>query len=129
VSEDPGIGSSPNASPAAVTATARTSRIDLAQETSRESFANFNPAKGLERQRWYMLIVVGGLFLALNAAVIWLIYRATNADNAFISLRPELADRRVITSAVFQTLIGATVVQTGAITWAMARFLFPKSAE
>lgn len=73
-----------------------------------------------------MLFVIGGLFVALNAAVIWLIWRAMATDVAFVATHPELADKRIITSAVFESLIGATVVQTGAVTWAMARFLFPK---
>jgi len=63
--------------------------------------------------------------VVLNAAVIWLIVKAMGIDVAFTTVHPDLAEQRIITSAVFQTLIGATVVQTGAITWAMARFLFP----
>ena len=50
-------------------------------------------------------------------------------DVGFITAHPELADKRIITSAVFQALIGATVVQTGAVTWAMARFLFPNQPD
>jgi len=73
-----------------------------------------------------MLVVIGGLFIALNVAVVWLVFRAMAIDVAFITAHPELADKRVITSSVFESLIGATVVQTGAVTWAMARFLFPK---
>jgi multisubunit Na+/H+ antiporter MnhB subunit len=102
-------------------------RIVLAEEAEREEFAGVNP--GREKQRWYMLFVIGGLFVALNAAVIWLIYDAIRIDVDFIAVHPELADKRMITSAVFQTLIGATVVQTGAVTWAMARFLFPNQPD
>src|SRR5882762_5884266 len=97
--------------------------IDLAKEANKEEFSGFNPAKGKEKQRWYMLFVIGGLFVALNAAVISLIFYAIGIDVGFITAHPELADKRIITSAVFQALIGATVVQTGAVTWAMARFL------
>jgi hypothetical protein len=50
-------------------------------------------------------------------------------DVELITAHPELADKRLITGAVFQTLIGATVVQTGAVTWVMARFLFPNRAD
>jgi hypothetical protein len=103
--------------------------IDLAKEANKEEFSGFNPAKGKEKQRWYMLFVIGGLFVALNAAVIWLIFYAIRIDVAFITAHPELADKRIITSAVFQALIGATVVQTGAVTWAMARFLFPNQPD
>ena len=104
------------------------SAINLAKEADRE-FSGFNPAIGKEKQRWYMLFVIGGLFVALNAAVIWLISHAIAIDVSFITVHPESADKRVITSAVFESLIGATVVQTGAVTWAMARFLFPNEAR
>jgi len=76
-----------------------------------------------------MLFIIGGLFVALNAAVIWLIFYAIGIDVRFNMTHPELADKRIITGAVFQTLIGATVVQTGAVTWAMARFLFPNQPD
>jgi multisubunit Na+/H+ antiporter MnhB subunit len=102
--------------------------IDLAKEANKE-FPGLNPAKGEEKQRWYMLFVIGGLFVVLNAAVIWLIFYAIRIDVGFITAHPELADKRIITSGVFQALIGATVVQTGAVTWAMARFLFPNQPD
>lgn len=108
----------------ASTASGDGTAINLAKEADKE-FSGFNPAIGKEKQRWYMLWVIGGLFVVLNAAVIWLIFRAMEIDVTFITAHPELADRRIITSAVFESLIGATVVQTGAVTWAMARFLFP----
>jgi hypothetical protein len=76
-----------------------------------------------------MLFIIGGLFVVLNAAVIWLIFYAMRIDVSFITAHADLADKRTITSTVFQTLIGATVVQTGAVTWAMARFLFPNQAD
>jgi hypothetical protein len=103
--------------------------IDLAKEANKDEFSGFNPAKGKEKQRWYMLFVIGGLFVALNAAVIWLIFYAIRIDVGFITAHPERADKRIVTSAVFQALIGATVVQTGAVTWAMARFLFPNQSD
>jgi hypothetical protein len=103
--------------------------IDLAKEANKEEFSGFNPAKGKEKQRWYMLFIIGGLFVALNAAVISLIFHAIGIDVGFITAHPELAHERIITSAVFQALIGATVVQTGAVTWAMARFLFPNQPD
>ena len=100
------------------------SRINLAADAAKE-FPGFHEARSKVRQRWYMLIVVGLLFVVLNAAVIGLIVGGLVIDLDFVTAHPELADKRMITSAVFQTLIAATVVQTGAITWAMARFLFP----
>jgi hypothetical protein len=99
--------------------------IDLAKEADKEEFAGFNPAAGKEKQRWYMLFVIGGLLALLNAAVIGMIFHAIGIDVNFVTATHELADKCIIPSAVLQALIGATVVQTGAVTWAMARFLFP----
>jgi len=65
----------------------------------------------------------------LNAAVIWLIWQSIGMDGRFGALHPDLVDKRVITSGVFEALIAATVTQTGAVTWAMARFLFPNPSE
>jgi hypothetical protein len=49
-----------------------------------------------------MLFIIGGLFVALNAAVIGLIFHAIGIDVSFITAHPELADKRIITGAVFQ---------------------------
>ena len=76
-----------------------------------------------------MLIVIGVVFTLLNAAVVGLIIYSINIDVTFMTAHPEFVEKRIITSAVFHTLIGATVVQTGAVTWAMARFLFPTQAD
>jgi hypothetical protein len=102
--------------------------INIAAQADQE-FPDVHPDVTKGRQRWVMLIVIGLLFVALNAAIIGLIIFAIRIDVAFISLHPDLADKRIITSAVFQTLIGATVVQTGAVMWAMARYLFPYQSD
>jgi hypothetical protein len=102
--------------------------INLATRAN-EEFPDVHPEVTKGRQRWYMLFVIGGLFVLLNAAVIGLIVYAIGIDTSFTTAHSDLADKRVITSAVFQTLIGATVVQTGAVTWAMARFLFPHQPD
>jgi len=81
--------------------------------------------RSLIRQRWTMLVVIGAVFVLLNAAVFYLIWHTVASDLAFVNAHPELADKRIITSGVIMALIGATVAQTGAVTWAMARFLFP----
>jgi hypothetical protein len=112
-----------------VAGSAAVAKIDLAKETANEEFADFNPDIGKEKQRWYLLYVIGGLFVVLNGAVIWLIHYAMGIDVGLITAHPDLADKRIITASVFQTLIGATVVQTGAVTWAMARFLFPNQPD
>jgi hypothetical protein len=98
--------------------------IDLAKEADKEEFAGFNPATGKGGQRWYMLFVIGGLLALLNAAVIGLIFHAIGIDVNFVTGTQELADKCIIPNAVLQALIGATILQTGAITWAVARFLF-----
>jgi len=79
----------------------------------------------LVQQRWYLLFIIGGLFVALNGALIWLIGYGLTADIELIATDAALADKRLITSGVLQTLVGATVVQTGLITRAMTRYLFP----
>jgi hypothetical protein len=81
--------------------------------------------RNIIRQRWVMLVVIGIVFVSLNAAVLWLILYAIRLDSALVTAHPDLADKRMITSGVFMALIAATVAQTGAITFAMARFLFP----
>ncbi len=97
-------------------------RIDLDAATS----FNVHELRSIIRQRWVMLTVVGSLFIVLNGAVLYLIYHALSIDTTFVSAHPDLADKRVVTSGVFDALIAATVAQTGAVTWAMARFLFPR---
>lgn len=104
-------------------------QVNLAQETKKKEFAKFDLEAGKHQQRWVMLAVIGAVFVALNAAVMWLIYYALGIDTVFTAQHPEMADKRLITSAVFQTLIGATVVQTGAVTWVMANFLFSKKID
>jgi Na+-translocating ferredoxin:NAD+ oxidoreductase RnfD subunit len=85
-------------------------KVDLAAETAKAGFANFNREEGKHKQRWMLLWMIGGVFVALNAAVVWLIYKAMAIDVVFFTAHPDLVDKRLITSAVFQTLIGATVV-------------------
>jgi multisubunit Na+/H+ antiporter MnhB subunit len=101
--------------------------INLAKEADKE-FPGIKPTV-VENQRWYMIRFVGLIFFLLNAAVVGLICWAIRIDQNFIAAHPELVDKRIINGTVFETLIGATVVQTGAITWAMARFLFPNPSE
>jgi hypothetical protein len=89
----------------------------------------FHPQRSLIRQRWTMLLTIGTVFVLLNAAVFILIWRAAATDLAFVTAHPDLADKRVITPQVIMALIAATVTQTGAVTWAMARFLFPPQLD
>ncbi|MDP8984697.1 MAG: hypothetical protein M3N97_06555 [Pseudomonadota bacterium] len=81
--------------------------------------------RSLIRQRWTMLLTIGAVFVLLNAAVFAFIWRTAATDLSFVTAHPDLADKRIVTSHVIMTLIAATVAQTGAITLAMARFLFP----
>ena len=79
--------------------------------------------ENLNRQRWVMLGVVVFLFVLLNTAVIGLVCFGIRTDTAL--LQAHVTSERMITSAVFASLVAGTVVQTGAIAYAMARFLFP----
>lgn len=83
------------------------------------------PAQIAKRlQQWVMVGVSCTIFIALNLVVMWLIYQQLDVENADIArgiLRP--ADR-TITSGVFMTLIGATVVETGYAIRTIMRYLF-----
>ncbi|MGH8134140.1 MAG: hypothetical protein ACRETP_13080 [Steroidobacteraceae bacterium] len=79
--------------------------------------------ENLNRQRWVMLGVVVFLFVLLNTAVIGLVCFGIRTDTAL--LKAHVASERMITATVFASLVAGTVVQTGAIAYSMARFLFP----
>jgi hypothetical protein len=69
--------------------------------------------------------VIAVLFVLLNTAVIFLIYRGMTTDTELIRMNAELAKNRLITPGVFNALIAGTVAQTGAIAYTISRFLFP----
>lgn len=79
--------------------------------------------------RGLMVLVIAGIFIGLNWAVINLIEKAFTEDLAFLraggSFKP--ADR-LITTNVFISLIGATVVQVGVAAITIVSYLFPKQS-
>jgi hypothetical protein len=79
----------------------------------------------LNKQRWVMLAVIAVLFVLLNTAVIFLIYRGMTTDTDLIRMNAELAKNRLLTPGAFDALIAGTVAQTGAIAYTISRFLFP----
>jgi hypothetical protein len=99
--------------------------VRLTQDTERGDFKDLADPKweALNAQRWWMLGVIGGLFVLLNTAVVGLICFAMRTDARLISAH--LATERMVTPAVLSALIAGTVAQTGAIAYAMAKFLFP----
>ena len=73
-----------------------------------------------------MAVTIGMLFVALNAAVIYLVWNAINADIALLRDKLIQNNQRLITENVFMSLIGATVVQVGITLVAITGYLFPK---
>ena len=78
------------------------------------------------RARLLMALVISALFIVLNAAVIFLIWNAFNADISLLRDKLIQDSQRLITENVFMSLIGATVVQVGVTLVAITGYLFPK---
>ena len=78
------------------------------------------------RVRLLMALAISVLFIALNAAVIALVWSAFNADISLLRDNLIKNDQRLITENVFMSLIGATVVQVGVTLVAITGYLFPK---
>jgi hypothetical protein len=80
--------------------------------------------------RLVMVLVIAGIFIGLNWAVMSLVRHAYAQDLEMMKMpgaifRPE---HRVVTTEVFISLIGATVVQVGIAIVAIVSYLFPKKA-
>ncbi len=99
--------------------------VSLAQDADSGDFKDLDEQKwrALNAQRWWMLAVIGGLFVLLNTAVVGLICFAMRTDARLITAH--LTADRIVTPAVLSALIAGTVAQTGAIAYSMAKFLFP----
>ena len=67
----------------------------------------------LRRQRWVMVLVACGIFVALNLVVTLLIFMQLDFENDAILASALTPADRTVTHNVFMVLIGATVVQTG----------------
>ncbi|MFZ5836395.1 MAG: hypothetical protein ACOY2B_13595 [Pseudomonadota bacterium] len=78
------------------------------------------------QSRVWMAVTVSVSFIILNAAMMALIWTAFNADMSLLRDKLIENDQRLITTNIMMSLIGATVVQTGAILFAITGYLFPK---
>lgn len=76
-----------------------------------------------------MAVTIGLLFVALNAAVMVLVWNAIESDIALLRDKLIQNNQRLITENVFMSLIGATVVQVGITLVAITGYLFPKKQQ
>lgn len=96
-------------------------------EINEEAKARIRSMDTNTRVRLWMALVISSLFILLNAAVIFLIWNAFNADISLLREKLIQNDQRLITENVFMSLIGATVVQVGVTLVAIISYLFPKN--
>lgn len=96
-------------------------------EINEEAKARIRSMDTNTRVRLWMALVISSLFILLNAAVIFLIWNAFNADISLLREQLIQNDQRLITENVFMSLIGATVVQVGVTLVAIISYLFPKN--
>lgn len=96
-------------------------------EINEEAKARIRSMDTNTRVRLWMALVISTLFILLNAAVIFLIWNAFNADISLLREKLIQNDQRLITENVFMSLIGATVVQVGVTLVAIISYLFPKN--
>lgn len=78
--------------------------------------------------RLLMVLVIAGIFIGLNWAVMSFVREAFLNDVAQMAANPPLIkpEDRLITTEVVISLIGATVVQVGVAVIAIVSYLFPK---
>lgn len=78
--------------------------------------------------RLLMVLVIAGIFVGLNWAVMAFVREAFLNDMAQIAANPPLIkpEDRLVTTQVLMALIGATVVQVGVAVIAIVSYLFPK---
>ena len=95
-------------------------------EIDEETKARIRSIDADTRVRLWMAVVITVLFIALNAAVIFLVWTAFSADIALLKDKLIQNNQRLITENVFMSLIGATVVQVGVTLVAITGYLFPK---
>jgi hypothetical protein len=95
-------------------------------EIDEETKARIRSMDADTRARLLMALVISALFIVLNAAVIFLVWNAFNADISLLRDKLIQDSQRLITENVFMSLIGATVVQVGVTLVAITGYLFPK---
>ena len=93
--------------------------------------AKIESIKADTASRRFMVIVMALIFVGLNAAVIAMVAWAYSDDVMLLQKLPNAfkSSDRVITTNVFMSLIGATVVQVGVATIAIVTYLFPKKND
>ena len=93
--------------------------------------AKIESIKADTASRRFMVIVMALIFVGLNAAVIAMVAWAYRDDVMLLQKLPNAfkSSDRVITTNVFMSLIGATVVQVGVATIAIVTYLFPKKND
>jgi hypothetical protein len=76
-----------------------------------------------------MVAVIAGIFIGLNWAVMSMVGEAFAKDVEHLVAKPPLIQpgERIITTQVFISLIGATVVQVGIAIATIVAYLFPKA--
>lgn len=77
--------------------------------------------------RVYLVVAMVVLFIILNLFVIRLIENALEIDVSMIQDKQIQPADRLVTDNVLMTLIGATVVQLGAVILAIAHYFFPRN--
>jgi len=97
-------------------------------EINEEAKARIRSMDTNTRVRLWMALVISSLFILLNAAVIFLIWNAFNADISLLREQLIQNNQRLITENVFMSLIGPTVVQVGVTLVAIISYLFPKNS-
>ncbi len=98
----------------------------LGELSEKEVDARIRSMDADTKVRTRMAVVIGVLFVALNAAVIYLVWNAYTADISLLREKLIQNNQRLITEDVFMSLIGATVVQVGVTLAAITGYLFPK---
>lgn len=102
--------------------------IDHLKEVDHErQRAEIDSIKANTNSRTLMVWVIAVIFIGLNGAVMLFVYVAFLNDVAQMAATPPLRpENRLITTEVFMSLIGATVVQVGVAVIAIVSYLFPK---
>ena len=77
--------------------------------------------------RALLVVVIAGIFIGLNWAVIDFVRTAFAADMELLGKGTIKATERVVSTNVFMSLIGATIVQVGIAIIAIVNYLFPKN--
>lgn len=78
--------------------------------------------------RTTMAFVIGGLFIGVNGAVLFGLWKALQFDFKMMDTFC-VGYERIVNTTVIATLLGATTTQLGAIMYVVAKFLFPSPSS